>query len=146
MECLCPRCGFVWEHDGLPLTPEFKKAVRLYQNGKYDSVLSALVDQPEHQARLRKVQALCDPTDLLRAKDPRISHPDNLEIGRIYCWAPFNPFAFDVVQVTGFRTTEDGPEIQTFGIRWPDKYWNLKQMVLENLVDSPLKILPMEPL
>jgi hypothetical protein len=141
MECLCPKCGFIWDNDGLPVTDEMKDAVRLHLEGKFDSVVGALVAGPRFQAKLLAAQAKCDQADLARFKREEL-YGGPIEEGMIFVWGPLNPFAAELVTICGKRVGEDGAEIATRSAGDPRIFWNLEQLLRENLVTTPLKIFP----
>lgn len=107
-ECLCPKCGYVWDHDGVPPTDEMKRAVRAHLDGEADSVVSAIMEgrRPELEAKQARVIGFCEPEDLARyrADDLLVSITE----GDIYAWEPGKLWAADLVQVLRIEHRDNG--------------------------------------
>jgi hypothetical protein len=141
-ECLCPKCGFVWDNQIGEPSDRLKRAVRKHLAGEADSVMGAMMSSPERLAELELVQRNCDAGDLARFKAGEI-YSGPIEPGMIFAWAPFNNFAAcEVVVLKVDPTADDGKGmIRTRGLNFQlGDYWNELPFARQSIVKSLRKI------
>lgn len=144
IEHLCPKCGFVWEDDGHAPTTDLKKAVADHLAGNVDSVFGAMlkIREPELRAKMERVQAACEPEDLVRFRRKKLlTQP--IEVGAIYCWEPDAMVACEILKVTRIEHRENGDVfVWSMSPSYPREFNNDMSRCREAFVRSWLTLLP----
>lgn len=142
-ECLCPKCGYVWDHDGVAPTAEMKAAVLSHLAGGAPSVLDALMKarHPQLEIKRARVQSFCDPADLERFRKTALLK--TIKKGEIYCWEPDSLWCADLVQVLRIEDRKNGDcFVWTTSPNDVREIFNDYSRCQEAFVKSTLKALP----
>lgn len=143
-ECLCPRCGYIWDNTLPPPSAELKRAVESHLAGEADSVWGALFKQQEPQRRAKRivVQGYCQPLDLKRYRHKQLLDSVHIYVGGIYCWEPDSLWS-EVLEVTKIKRVEGDPDPLVF-TKLPSgqEVYNDMSRCREALVMSNLRVLP----
>lgn len=148
-ECICPKCGYVWNFDGVPPSSLMKRAIADHIAGKADSVVSAaqVILNTSLRTRMLRIQQYCDLKDLQRFRSNVLMPKSKIFVGGIYCWEPdtWEFGAVNVVEVTKIEHRPNGDVfVWTKSPGEQQEFYNDFSRCQEAFVLSNLKLLPPE--